>query len=354
MTRPVSAVLAVLAAVLCTIPARAQPSQAALDDLGAALRSERLAPAHAAFADAAEGLSGAVGAYCAGPDAARLEAARAAFLDAADRWMAIQWVGFGPDVFLMRSTRIQFWPDPRNTIGRQLSEALSEEREDLLEPAALADASVALQGLPALERMLFADTRIDDSAYACALARAIAANTADMAGTLARAWQDPAAAQAPTPEGAALIGEVYRGVFEHLTAVVERKLRPVLGETPADARPRLAESWRSERSLSNIARNLDGVAGVVGGPDGPGFAAVLRGPAGAPEVADRLAALLDAARETAGGLSGVPMAAAVAEGPRREDLMVLASTLEDLRRHWEGPVGDALGLRVGFNSMDGD
>ena len=72
---------------------------------------------------------------------------------------------------------------------------------------------------------------------------------------------------------------------------------------------------------------------------------MLRGPAGAPDLAERLTGSLDRARALAGGLSGLPIDRAVEGGPARADLEALAAELTDLHRLWEGPVGDALGLR---------
>jgi predicted lipoprotein len=333
--------------------AGAQPLDAALDRLGSDLRRDVLVPAHEAFAEATQALADEAVAYCAMPDAARLDTLRQAFHTAADRWMAIQWIGFGPEAFEMRRTRLQFWPDTRNVVGRQLADALASERADLLDPAALAEASVALQGLPALERLLFEETRIEEGTYACALTVAIARNIAGMADDLHRSWQTPEAAAVPVAEGRALVAEIYRSVFEHLTAVVDRKLHAVAGKSPADARPRLAESWRSQRSLRNIRHNLQGIAAVVG-DSGTGLAAVLRDAAGGPDTAERLREQIDRAMALSGRLQGQPMAAVVVEGPQRDDLDALIVTLAELRHLWENAVGEALGLRVGFNSMDGD
>jgi hypothetical protein len=340
-------------------PAAAQEGasevDAALDRLGANLRVEVLAPAHVAFAEASDLLATAVEVYCAAPDDEALADARAAFHAAADRWMEVQWVNFGPQTFLMRKTRIQFWPDTRNVVGRQLSAALADERGGLLDPATLAEASVALQGFPALERLLFADTRIAEGPYACSLAGAISRNMATMAQQLAVAWNDPAEAGLPLPEGAELAAEAYGAVAEQLTATVDRKLVPVAGESPADVRPRLAESWRSGRSLANIRHNIAGLSAVIGGSaDDLRFAGVLRGAAAAPALADALTETLGRARDLAEALAGTPMMEAAAEGPARQDLEALTAALSELNRLWQGPVGDALGLRVGFNSLDGD
>jgi hypothetical protein len=352
-----------LAALLVALPmalAAAQEgagsdSGAALDALAERLRVEVIAPAHVALAEATDRLATAVEVYCAAPDAAALDDARTAFHAAADRWMEVQWVGFGPQTFLLRKTRMQFWPDTRNVTGRQLRQALDDQRGDLLDPATLAQASVALQGFPAVERLLFGDVRITDGTYACALTGAITRNMASIAQELGTAWSDPAQAGLPLPEGRDFVAEVYGSVAEQVTAMADRKLAAAVGETAADARPRLGEMWRSGRSLDNIDHNLIGIAAVArGGPEAERFIAVLQGPAGAPEVADDLAAALDRAQALADGLAGTPMAAAAEAGATRDDLVALTEAVRDLQTVWEGPVGTALDLRVGFNSMDGD
>ena len=165
----------------------------------------------------------------------------------------------------MRRTRIQFWPrHPQNVVGRQ---PVDRPGGTALRPPGAVGAGGRVGGaarVPALERLLFEETRIAESDYACALAGAIVRNMAAMAQQLATAWTDPAQAGLPLPDGGGLVTEAYGSIAEQLTAMRDRKLAPVIGTGPADARPRLAESWRSGRSLANVARNLDGLAAVVG------------------------------------------------------------------------------------------
>ena len=323
-------------------------------DLNQAIIQDRIMPANQALASAADALTPAMAAYCAAPDADALEGVRAAYHDTYDRWMAVAWVNFGPQAVLMRPMRLHFWPDSRNTLTRQLAGVLSAPRDDLLEPATLADASVALQGLPALERLLFGATPVAEDDYACDLAVAIAGNVQDIAADLAAGWTDPDQLAQTLPEGAALTANLFQAVNEHFVVILTRKMGPVLGNSAEQARPRLAENWRSGRAVRNIAMNLTALLGVVENGDALGFADVLRDRAGGADTAAALVGSLEQALAIAQRLEGQPIADLVADETARADLFRMGDAINMARQIWAGEVGGTMGLSVGFNSQDGD
>lgn len=134
--------------------AQTAPEGARYAELNDAIITHQIAPAHEAFAIAARDLAAALDGYCV-TETSGLDTVFDAYHDTYDGWMAVSWVNFGPQSLFMRPVRVHFWPDSRNTVGRQLAGVLNEPRDDLLDPEVLASASVALQGLPALERLLF-------------------------------------------------------------------------------------------------------------------------------------------------------------------------------------------------------
>lgn len=333
-----------------TVTAREPLPVSAYAALNDAIVEEQIAPAHAEFASATDALAAAMGAFCAEPDSGSLEEVRAAYHAAYDGWMSIAWVDFGPQVLFMRPMRVHFWPDSRNTLGRQLSGVLSAPREDLLEPEALADASVALQGLPALERLLFEVTPIADNAYACELATAVAGNVRAIASDLAAGWADPEM----LPDTAAVTSNMYQAVYAHLDLILTRKIGPAVGKSADEARPRLAENWRSQRAMRNVAANLTAVLAIVENGQSIGFADVLRDTAGEPDLAADLVGSLEDALAIARSLAGRPMAELVVEGEGRDALMEMATAIDVARELWARDVGEAMILSIGFNSLDGD
>lgn len=148
------------------------------------------------LAKAASDLASSVGRVCeSGGDTAVREAARGAFGETVRAWAGLDFVRFGPVARDHRLERIFFWPDPRGFASRQLNGLLVAKKPELLAPGALAKQSVAVQGLTALEILLFDDkaplgTGTDDAArYRCDLARAIAANIAAVSQELASGWE---------------------------------------------------------------------------------------------------------------------------------------------------------------------
>ena len=306
--RSVAALLSFLA--LGAAASAQQPlADAVYNDLNDAVIRHQIAAGSAEFAAAANDLVEAISAYCATGADADLATAHTVFHAAYDRWMAIGWVNFGPQTLLMRSVRVHFWPDSRNALGRQLAGVLTSPRPDLLEPPVLGRASVALQGLPALERLLFEATPVADDAYACDLAVAVAGNVQGIAADLSASWADDDQLASVLPAGAALAANLFQSIHDQLELIVARKVAPVLGETAADARPRLAENWRSGRAMRNIAVNLAAVLGVVQNGDATGFADVLRESAGRPDAAAAVSDALEEAVASAPIVDGCGIAA---------------------------------------------
>lgn len=130
------------------------------------------------------------------PDAksTALQAAQAAFVETVRAWAPLDLIRFGPSARNHRLERVLFWPDPRATAERQLNALLAARAPELLEPGALAAQSVAVQGLTALEALVFNDKHRlgsagDDAArYRCGMARAIASALDTVAGEIQSGW----------------------------------------------------------------------------------------------------------------------------------------------------------------------
>jgi predicted lipoprotein len=121
----------------------------------AATAQSDIIPAYQALEQAAGKLQEGLDSLCKAPDPEALEDARRRFADLAAAWARIQYVSFGPVDEDQRAFRIEYWPDKRNIVGRQLAGVLKEENEAALEPQHFATTTVGVQGLPALDRLLF-------------------------------------------------------------------------------------------------------------------------------------------------------------------------------------------------------
>jgi predicted lipoprotein len=141
-------------------------------------------------------LTSAIEAVCkeGGSEASR-KAATAAYAEIVRAWAGLDFIRFGPVSREHRLERIFFWPDPRGFASRQLNGLIAARKPELLEPGALARQSVAVQGLTALEILLYSEKTplgagTDEAArYRCALAGAIAANLHAIAEEIGAGWK---------------------------------------------------------------------------------------------------------------------------------------------------------------------
>lgn len=290
-----------------------------------------IVPAHDAFATRTADLATQVDALCAGRG--DLDTTRAAFADAWRAWAAVQPITFGPVTEANRGYRIQFWPDRRNVIGRHLAQL--RQAPDLLTPDSFAGASVAVQGLPALERLLHPapPTGID-----CTIAAAIADNLATIAAAMAAEWR----AGPPLADDPRTLAT--QAVTHGVEAIKDARLAPALGTLATDAHPRALEAWRAGLS-ADLARaafaTLDDLYRVAMAPDLPA------------DLADQTTAAFDSTGQRLDRLPS-PLGPALADPGRRIVVEDVVTRLDSLHTLLATRVAPALGVTIGFNSRDGD
>ncbi|MEJ1159310.1 imelysin family protein [Prosthecomicrobium sp. N25] len=329
------------------------PAPEKLVEIAGRLRDGFAVPRYTALAQAAAAERTAWDAYCAGPRRpAGVDGLKAAFGSVADAWAAVEVLRFGPVAEGQRYERINHWPERRNAVTRGLAGLLAGSGEDGLAPETFAQASAAVQGLAALERLLFdAEAAVQLAAQTpagvrrCAVGQAIAANLAAVAEAVRAGWAErsDAAARAETPDAAREV--LTRAATDVLTlyrALQEQKIGLPLGKSPVEAKPQAAEFARSGRAARTIASNLESLEAL---------AALLIDPA----LDYRAATLATAASarsiaETMPGDIG-PLAAGA---KTRSRVVLLKSAVESARQQAEEALPAALGITLGFNSLDGD
>ena len=343
----------------------ATPTDEAYRQLNTALVENHIVPRYDRLAAAARTLDETAVAFCAAPDAQGLAALRAAFGSGLEAWMGIQHVQFGPIAQDDRAFRLHFWPERRNAVGRHLSVLLAGRSVPDLMPERFAKASVAVQGFPALERLLFdpgATALVGDDesgSFHCAVAIAITNNIRSIADAVLVEWRGndgwgQRRASGEADGGAAqATRQLLNSLKSGLQLVHFLKLRRPLGETLEDARPRQAETRRSGRALANVQANLRSLRAVYGGDGGRGFDAMLREDIGDTELADLLANAFDEVVRVAEKIEP-PLTDAVADPARRPAVADLRLKVEALDKLVATRLAKAVGLTVGFNSLDGD
>jgi len=330
-------------------------------DLGERLTKGYVVGAMQGFEHASAGLAQSLQAWCAAPDDAKRASVRDRFAETVASWSGIEFLRFGPLVQANRFERIFFWPDPRGVTLRQVQALLAATIETAGDAQVLATRSVALQGLPALEYVLYRDSGLltgTSKAFAieCAYASAVTHNLAERARELAQAWR------ADTDYGALfsrpgsdnpvyrsqreVASEAFKSLSTGLQFLREIKLVPVLGDGSAASearRARRAPFWRSEISVRAFH------ASVVG------LRAFLR--AGAYQDGTGIVANLDEeltrAEELLAGMSA-PLAELLSDAEHTRQLQLLVLLLDNAKRLLDENMAPAFGVTIGFNALDGD
>ena len=358
--RSISLVIACASTLLCGAPsgARAEADHAAI---ARASLTEVIRPGYAALADSTAGLKAKLETLCRQPSAASLKSAKDAFASAVGAWSKVEIIRFGPMIADHRFERLFFWPDPKGLGLRQIQEALTKHDATVTDPDQLAGKSVALQGLPALEYLLYGEDGNlpkEDRSCRCSFGLAVAANVDRIAKAVAEEWREG------SPHEKAFLNpasgnpyyhapkEVTLDLFKVFTTGIElvrdQKLGKPLGANLAEAKPKLAALWRSGLTFDNAAGNLEGVRAIFARG---GFAQVVAQES--PGVENSILFDLDHAIEALRGIDRP-----IAEVVRNEDLRAKLEALRVGLKNSAQTAGDMIsrgaGLAFGFNAMDGD
>jgi predicted lipoprotein len=353
--------LALLAALLLAAPVQGAEETAIAETVGRTV-ADYLVPAYGALTEETERLEGALADYCAASSPEGRNAVVDAFAATLRAWAGVDFLRFGPMAEDGRLERFAFWPDVHNTGARQMRRFLAGEDPALLAAGALARQSAAVQGLPALESLLWSGDEaltatLQPAPYRCALAHAVAENLGDIAAAASSAWTDGPWAGWLTEPGPGnplyrtereALTEVLKAVLTGLEQLRDHRLLPSVGATPEEAKASRAPYSRSGQSLPYLAASAEALERYVEAsgllalvpPDRKWIANSIRF-----EFANLKKALAEA---------GADLQAALAEPELRQKLVYAAIVLQSLRDLFQGALSAELGVTGGFNALDGD
>jgi len=349
-----------LCAALTVVPASATEFNAQIDGMIAGY----IRPATAGFAKTAARLPGAVEAVCAQSGQASQERFTRAFSQTVEAFSKIHFLRFGPLVDNDRLSRLAFLPDPRGIAQRQLRKIRAAQDDDVLSVETLAQKSVAVQGLTALELIAFDKNagvilgkEDADKAFACGYALAIAANVAAIAESLAADWATAEGYSAvltsagPDNERFRTSKEALESVFNSLvTGLIiarDQDLLPALGSSREKARPRRFPFSRSANSVVFLSGELKGIEEALGSL---GLKALT--PTDFVWIFDTLAFEFGNARSLLDTLR--PPLRQTFNEDDYDRVNVLAITVKSIRDTVALELAGALDLAGGFNALDGD
>lgn len=327
--------------------------------------SKHILPRYQNFAEATTAMAASSKALCQDASETNLQAAQQSYHQAMDAWQSIQHVRFGPIENLMRSFSVQYWPDKKNITGKQLNKLLSAADSASLTPEFFRSASIAVKGLPAVERLLFDEqgtAAFTANSYQCQLNSAISAYLMELAQHTAMEWQDYATSFNAPGDGLSYYEtdveastDLMKALVEPVEVIRDLKLLRPLGTATKSAdgkvKPRRSESWRSSRSLRNIEMNIATLHDLYSGQGEDSFRALLS-QAGQQSLADSIEANFQTVEKDLKAIPR-PMFTTINEPQAQQQLRDLSASMKTLQYALSDAV-QALDLQLGFNSRDGD
>ncbi|MEM9221436.1 MAG: imelysin family protein [Pseudomonadota bacterium] len=276
------------AAVLLLVGGSAHGQEPSFAPVVDSLIKTVIVPAHTEFTAAADAQAGRMAELCKTPSEATLAAARTGFIDLVAKFAKVEPYRFGPARVENRIERLYFWPDRRGRGLRQVQGLLAKEDPSATDVATLTGKSVAVQGLPAFEFILFG-TGSDalagtEAPYRCNYGAAVAEAISAVAQAMEGEWRGSFAEvmrtagsdnQAYRSDREAL-QDILQGAAEQLEFVKGFKLEAAVRGSPDEARPKRAPFWRANATLPAIIANLEAtqslltedLAGLLGEDEG--------------------------------------------------------------------------------------
>ncbi|MFJ3259373.1 imelysin family protein [Pseudomonas sp. NPDC086581] len=325
----------------------------------ATLAQQVILPTYSRWVDADRALAASALAYCQGKE--DLTKARADFMAAQKAWAELQPLLVGPLAEGNRSWQVQFWPDKKNLVARQVEQLLSSG--NAISPETLDKSSVVVQGLTAYEYILF-DAKIDlanaeTKARYCPLLEAIGAHQQTLAESILAQWKQDGGMLAQLSkfpneryaDAHEAIAELLRVQVTALDMLKKKLGTPLGRQSKGIPQPFQAEGWRSDASLASLDASLTGAQALWDGTDKKGLRALL------PAEQKELAGKIDAAyADVHGKLKAInqPLSELLKDEAGLKQLNELYDSLNVVHRLHESDLAKALGVQLGFNANDGD
>lgn len=297
-----------------------------------------------AFRDESVTLAQTAAAFCdGGAQEPVIDALKATWL----AWAPLDAYQFGPIEQQAAALTVNFFPDKKNFTGRALYQHLKRPEAEQADPATVAASSAALQGLPAIERLVFEDLPT------CPALVGVTSNLARIAQALYDGWFAPDGwadlVRAAGPDNAVYLTsaefsqQALTAIDFSILRLKDHRLGRPLG-TYERAFPKRSEAWRVGLSNQIMIAQLDGITALIE----QGFADAISIPA----RDDAVKIIKDIqARITS---IGAPLPRAVEDPMMRVRVEGVMTKLDQLKVHMEQKFGRELGVAAGFSAGDGD
>ena len=270
-----------------------------------------------------------------------LQSLRAQWLVLAQSWASAEMVNFGPATASMSNLYINYYPDERGLVHSGVADLIAANPK--LTPEQLADESAIVQGVPGLEEALYANDSLDAGQCAYVISATSALSTRLKA--IEKNWQQNATellAIDKTAESDRGLNQWVNSLLSLIETMKSNAIDQPLGLTGKAKGHLPAATAGQSRAIINA--KLDTINKAM---TDPVLTAILNSN-GESKVTDNLSTAL---ADTTTLLAQMPEDLAKAD---KADQKALYDHLTTVTRLIKRQLIPALGIRVGFNSTDGD
>jgi uncharacterized protein len=326
-----------------------------------------MVPGYQRLHEAVEKLQSSTSRLCATPSPGNLGDAHRAFRTAIGAWGRVEMITFGPIAQDNRYERIFFWPDRKGLGRRQVRRLIANTSGAPITATALPRMSVAVQGLTALEYILYGKgskllAEPGNAGRRCQFADAITRNLSAIItqvrtawsedGAFTKIWSSPGKDNPAYLSGSETTLELVKALDQDLAMVRDRRIGPALGLS-RKRRVRRPILWRSRLGLVLIKGNIQGARDLF--VDGGLAAAGTTGKAKETEAQSEVESIRNEFKLMLRATSELAeMPADFDNQDIKRRLVAVGFPLKSLRARAVQLMKSAAGLSVGFNASDGD
>lgn len=356
------ALVAIFSTGIRVAPGHAQ----AFDHKGLArlVLENHIRPGYAKLLDAAQGFDAAVEAFCDAPPGQSMQPLKLAFRELVLAWARIEHVRFGPIMDQHRHARVFYWPDRKGLGRRQVRRAIAKSDPSVFDPVSLAEKSVALQGLGAVEILLYSKSAAviekpgPQREFRCNYLRAIGANIENIAGDVQSEWASedgytatflsPGAENATYLDETEVTLEIAKMFLVGLERLRDIEIAGPLGLSRKSSRRTRAAFEPSGLSAQILAAKLEGLT-MLYTSGGLLDRIETHESSMGKSILTELKYALSHLQRVSGPMSDL------SENKQDEDALLASGyPLKNARTQTGRVLSEAAGLSLGFNALDGD
>ena len=332
-------------------------------NLVADITNKVIRPVYVSLSSTSTAFVAQVDTFCDSPTNQSLDDIRGAWRGLMSEWQFASVIRMDPLENNDLGLRIESWPLGENILESRVDVLLNAE--ETINESVIRNGSITIQGIPALEYLLFGgenEVSVADfeSGKRCEVITAITGVLDDNIQTANEQWQGSYGDDVAQPEKAEggyessrlALDDIANNLNTAFESILNDKLGFVLGGEFGDQSSEMLESYRSGYSLENIQQNILAVKDLFHVENGLGISLYLTYQ-GSKELGERINTELDSLLLQISEVE-TPISESINTPENYERLSLILQSVLNLHNTFEEELFPALAVTVDFNSQDGD